>query len=76
MLWNEYFCIPRVQLLFAVRLLSVHVLLDGLPPINNAIDISQTICCFGPCNMHACMLCPTAAAANVPQCLDSTSSVP
>ncbi len=40
MLWNQYFCISRVQLLSAVRLLSVHVLLDGLSPISRAIDVS------------------------------------
>lgn len=57
MRWIQYIRKPRVQLLSAVCLLSVLVLLDGFNPVNNAIVISQTICCFGfAACMHACLV--------------------
>ncbi len=52
MRWIQYIRKARVQLLSAVRLLSVHALLDGLSPINNAIDTSQTI---AMALQHACV---------------------
>jgi len=77
MRWIQYIRKPRVQLLSAVCLLSVLVLLDGFNPVNNAIVISQTICCFAfAACMHACMHALSwGTRANVPACLGRSSSV-
>lgn len=57
MLWNHYYSKPRVHILSAALSLRGLVLLDGHSPINNAIDMSQTIHFFGLATcMRACLV--------------------